>query len=156
MKTLTFCTSLVLLSGCSASDSNSSSPSSTNQDTVKISYKAVSDDAGGCRPTYEATTPKDGEGMPFNKIYMIKGETYYNNAEGRRIGNIPLQIKMEDETISLLNEVIACENLTIKLEIEECTYQWGTERNDCPEIIIQGQENFGGIELTMNLKNSSG
>ena len=59
---------------------------------------------------------------------------------------------MEDEVTSLLNEVVACEDLTLKLEVQECRYQRGTDRKDCPEIVSAGQEAFGGIEVMMDLK----
>lgn len=121
-------------------------------DEIVINYKAVVDDQGGCRPTYEAITLKDAEGMPANKIYMLRGDTEYYNTENIRIGKIPLQVKMHDETISLLNEVMSCDQLKIKLVIEECQYQWNVERNDCPPIAVKGQENFAGIEITYELK----
>lgn len=121
-------------------------------DEIVLNYKAVVDDQGGCRPTYEAITEKDAEGMPANKIYMLRGDTEYYNTENIRIGKIPLQVKMHDETISLLNEVMTCDQLNIKLVIEECQYQWNVERKDCPPILIKGQENFAGIEITYELK----
>jgi hypothetical protein len=59
---------------------------------------------------------------------------------------------MDDEVISVIIEALPCEELTIKLEVEQCRYMWGTERTDCPEFVITGQEAFGGVELKMNLK----
>lgn len=135
----------VFLTGCDANESQQP----IADDEVIITYQAVTDEAGGCRPTYEALTQNDAQGLPLNKIYMINGETHYYNHEQIKIGNIPLQIKMADETISLLNEVIACDQLKIELVVEKCRYEWGTERTDCPTITIQGSESFAGISVKM-------
>ncbi len=139
----------ISLAACSQQQTNSGLD--LKPDEIVITYQAVEDEEGGCRPTYEAITQKDADGLYANKIYMLRGENYYYKQQ-QRIGNIPLQIKMEDETISLLNEVIVCDQLTIKLVIEECKYQWDADREGCPPITIKGQEAFSGIELTYELK----
>ncbi len=136
-------TLLAVMVGCNQQPTNTG----LNPDQVVISYQATIDEQGGCQPTYEALTQTDADGLPVNKIYMINGETYYYDQKKQRIGNIPLQIKMADETMSLLNEVITCEQLQIELVIEECQYEWGTEREGCPPISVKGQDAFGGIEV---------
>ncbi|MCX7552752.1 hypothetical protein OS175_02580 [Marinicella sp. S1101] len=145
LKILPVGTCCVFLIGCDATEPKQA----IAEDEVIITYQAVTDEAGGCRPTYEALTQNDADGLPLNKIYLINGETHYYNHEQIKIGNIPLQIKMADETISLLNEVIACDQLRIELVIEQCRYEWGTERTDCPKITIKGSESFAGIKAKM-------
>ena len=53
----------VALTGCSATDSDSGSLSPQG-DEIIISYRTVTDDAGGCRPTYKAYTARDSDGLP--------------------------------------------------------------------------------------------
>ncbi len=136
-------TSFIAITGCQAT---SNTDDQLKKGTVQITYQAATDDQGGCTPTYEATTA-DANGQPDNEINIIRGKTEYFNPEKYKIGEIPFQVKMNRETQSRLNEVIACKDLTIKVTLKKCEYFYPSKNTGCPEIIIKGQEGFGGIEL---------
>ncbi len=140
-------TSLLLLMFVISACTESKSDKQLKPDEILITYQAIQDDQGSCRPTYEAITKNNDDGLPANKIYMIEGKTEYFLTDNSKVGSIPFQIKMEKETISSLNEVVACKDLHIKVTVEKCKYEFGTNRKGCPPIVIKGKEKFGGIEF---------
>ncbi len=137
-------TALIATSGC---QSNSDAADQLPEGSVQITYQATVDGQGGCRPTYETITTLDAEGQPHNELYIMRGETEYFNAEKRKIGEIPFQVKMGKETQSVLNEVIACEDLTIKVTLEKCEYFYESNHTGCPDVMVKGQSGFAGIEF---------
>jgi len=142
MKKMMMLAATVLVSGCNpVSNAGDDLP----EGVVQVTYQVNTDDEGSCRPRYEARTRMNTDGLPANEIYIIRGETRYFNPEGRQIGNIPLQVKIEDETISVLNEFIRCEDLKIEVTVEECVYEFDSQNSGCPEFQVLGKEGFAGI-----------
>lgn len=132
----------VLVSGCQPA---SNAQSDLAEGVVQIEYQVTTDDAGSCRPQYEARTRMNKDGLPANQIYIIRGETRYFNPEGQQIGNIPLQLKIADETISVLNEFIRCEDLKIEVTVEECVYDFNSQNSGCPAFQVIGKDGFADI-----------
>lgn len=143
-KVILILATMIATTGCqSSSDAADQIP----EGSVLITYQATVDDQGGCRPTYDTFTTLDAEGQPHNELYIMRGETEYFNADKRKIGEIPFQVKMGKETQSVLNEVIACEDLSIKVTLEKCEYFFESKNTGCPDVIVKGQAGFGGIEF---------
>ncbi|MFC3192897.1 hypothetical protein ACFODZ_01460 [Marinicella sediminis] len=135
---------LVCTSGCQSAG-NDTETADLAPGVIEVTYQVNQDDQGSCRPRYEARTQLNEQGMPTNEIYIIRGDTRYFDPQGRQIGSIPFQLKMADETISVLNEFIACKDLTIEVTVEECVYAFDSKNSGCPPIAIEGQEGFGDI-----------
>jgi hypothetical protein len=142
MKPVMILAATVLPSGCNPV---SSTGDDLTEGVVQVAYQATIDDAGSCQPQYEARTQMNTDGSPANEIDIIRGETRYFNPEGRQIGNIPLQMKIEDETISVLNEFIRCEDLKIEVTVEECVYEFNSQNSGCPEFQVNGKEGFADV-----------
>ncbi len=143
-KIILILTAMIATTGCqSSSDAADQIP----EGSVQITYQATVDGQGGCGPTYETITTLDAEGQPHNELYIMRGDTEYFNAEKRKIGEIPFQVKMGTETQSGLNEVIACEDLTIKVTLKKCEYFFESKNTGCPEVVVKGQSGFAGIEF---------
>ena len=142
MKKVMMLAATVLVSGCQ--------PASNAQDdlpegVVQVAYQVNTDDEGSCRPRYEARTRLNKDGLPANESYIIRGETRYFNPDGRQIGSIPLQLKIEDETISVLNEFIRCEDLKIEVTVKECVYEFNSQNTGCPAFQVTGKQGYADI-----------
>ncbi len=121
--------------------------SSLNGDVIKITYQAHENDTGNCTPLYRGNTARDSDGLPANKIYIMRGETEYFDHNNYKIGEIPFQLKMFRDITGMPSEGLSCQDLFIKITLEKCQYEYPSDRTTCPTVLIEGDEAFGGIEV---------
>ncbi len=137
-------TAMLLLVGC---NNQAAEKQSLSKDEVKITYQANTTESGDCNPVYQAHTKKDADGLPANKIYIMRGETEYFYLNKYKMGEIPFQLKMFREINGMPSEGLSCKELFIKITLEKCQYEYPIETTTCPKVVIEGEEAFGGIEI---------
>jgi len=132
------------LIGCQDNNNTQTLP----PDLVRITYHAINDSDGNCKPEYQAITRKNKDGAPENQLYIIYGETEYFDHTGKmKLNEVPFQVKMYEQIFGLPSDGVLCENLNIKITLEECVYDYPSERSGCPDIEVIGADNFAGIEI---------
>ncbi len=116
-----------------------------------MTYSSAPHDGEGCRPQRE-----DVANIGESGLIAFRGESVFETPSGvteipfQSVHNYPDEDGMsEDTSITLLNQVAACEEVAITVTVEHCEYQGETGREEraCPEISVAPGHPFASIEV---------
>ncbi|MEM1401928.1 MAG: hypothetical protein AAGG55_01240 [Pseudomonadota bacterium] len=118
---------------------------------VVFKFTAQENEAGNCQPEREGLADVGSTGL-----FAVRGQATYAMPEGDT--NIPFQGVFrypddngfaDDKAIVALNYSGTCAELAVKIRIDYCEYdiERGREERACPEIRVDGSDDFSAIEL---------
>ncbi len=118
---------------------------------IALNYTAATDGSGNCTPKR-----KDWAYIGDTGLFAVRGDADYVLPDGTT--SIPFQAvykwpndegMAKDRATTLLNYPGSCAELTIRITIEYCEYRGenGIEERACPAIVVNGADQFAGIEL---------